>query len=165
MHESAAGTDDGAVDALLVASRALVAVAARSLADAGDITLPQYRALIVLAGRPGLAVADLAAALDVHSSTATRLCDRLVRKKLVRRTPSADDRRSTRLYLAAEGRRIVEQVTDRRRRDLAAIVDRLPAGTTAQVVDVLAAFAAAAGELQAGDLFGWEYEGRGTGPV
>jgi DNA-binding MarR family transcriptional regulator len=162
MHDSrpSEGPDGEVVDALLVASRALVAVAARSLGDAGDITLPQYRALIVLATRPGIAVVDLAAALDVHSSTATRLCDRLVRKKLVRRTPSAEDRRSTRIYLAAAGRRIVEQVTARRRRDLATIAARLPPETTSQIVVVLSAFAGAAGEPVAGDLFGWEYEGR-----
>jgi hypothetical protein len=42
--------DDELVDTVLAASRALVAVAARSLAAAGDeVTLPQYRALIVLA--------------------------------------------------------------------------------------------------------------------
>jgi len=40
------------VDTVLAASRALVAVAARSLAAAGDeVTLPQYRALVVLAAR------------------------------------------------------------------------------------------------------------------
>ena len=42
--------DDELVDTVLAASRALVAVAARSLAAAGDeVTLPQYRALVVLA--------------------------------------------------------------------------------------------------------------------
>ena len=43
---------DELVDTVLAASRALVAVAARSLAAAGDeVTLPQYRALVVLAAR------------------------------------------------------------------------------------------------------------------
>ena len=43
---------DALVDAVLGASRVLVAVAARSLADAGeDVTLTQYRSLIVLASR------------------------------------------------------------------------------------------------------------------
>ena len=47
-------TSDELVDTVLAASRALVAVAARSLAAAGDeVTLPQYRALVVLtAGEP-----------------------------------------------------------------------------------------------------------------
>jgi hypothetical protein len=38
------------IDALLSASRAMVAIAARSLAGLdADVTLPQYRALVVLA--------------------------------------------------------------------------------------------------------------------
>ncbi len=43
--------EEDLVDAVLRASRALVAVAARSIAQAGDaVTLPQYRALVA-AGR------------------------------------------------------------------------------------------------------------------
>jgi DNA-binding MarR family transcriptional regulator len=149
------GSSDDLVDALLAASRALVAVAARSLADAGDITLPQYRALIVLATRPGITVGDLAAALDVHPSTATRLCDRLVAKKLVRRAQSPEDRRSIRLELAAAGTRVVEQVTGRRRRDLAAIAARMPAEAATAAVAALTAFAEAAGPVTGADPFGW----------
>jgi DNA-binding MarR family transcriptional regulator len=148
--------DDPAVDALLVASRALVAVAARSLADIDDITLPQYRALIVLRNHPGIAVTDLAEALDVHPSTATRLCDRLARKQLIRRAQGTQDRRSTELHLAADGRRLIERVTDRRRRDLAAIAAKLPDDVRARAVEALVAFAEAAGEPVGLDLFGWE---------
>ena len=72
---------DELVDTVLAASRALVAVAARSLAEAGDeVTLPQYRALVVLAAQGPRGTAELAAALAVNPSTATRMCDRLVRK-------------------------------------------------------------------------------------
>jgi hypothetical protein len=49
------------VDTALAASRALVAVAARSLAAAGDeVTLPQYRALVVLAAQGPQGTAELA---------------------------------------------------------------------------------------------------------
>jgi DNA-binding MarR family transcriptional regulator len=151
--------EDPLVDAFLVASRALVGVAARSLAGVDDITLPQYRALIVLSTRPGMTVTDLAEALDIHGSTATRLCDRLARKQLVRRTRGTADRRSTELRLAAAGSRIVERVTNRRRRDIAAIADALPPEVRARAVESLAAFAAAAGEPAGVDLFGW-HDGR-----
>jgi DNA-binding MarR family transcriptional regulator len=154
VHECS--VDDPAVDALLVASRALVAVAARSLADIDDITLPQYRALIVLRNHPGIAVTDLAEALDVHPSTATRLCDRLARKQLIRRAQGTQDRRSTELHLAAGGRRLIERVTDRRRRDLAAIAAKLPDDVRSRAVEALVAFAEAAGEPVGLDLFGWE---------
>jgi H+/Cl- antiporter ClcA len=113
---------DTATDALLTASRALVAVAARSLAGIDDVTLPQFRALVILTRPTTVTVGDLAGALDVHPSTATRLCDRLERKRLIRRRPgAAPDRRETTVDLTAAGRRLVARVTDRRRRDLAAI--------------------------------------------
>jgi len=89
------------VDTVLAASRALVAVAARPLAAAGDeVTLPQYRAQVVLAARGPLGTAELA----VNPSTVTRMCDRLVRKGLIRRHRQAGDRRSVRITLTAAGR-------------------------------------------------------------
>ena len=78
---------DELVDTVLAASRALVAVAARSLAAAGhEVTLPQYRALVVPAARGPQGTAELAAELAVNPSMATRMCDRLVRKGLIRPT-------------------------------------------------------------------------------
>lgn len=143
---------------LLTASRALVGVAARSLADVEEVTLPQFRALVVLATRPGTTVGDLAHVLDVHPSTATRLCDRLVAKKLVRRRSGTADRRSTELYLAAAGKRLVERVSVRRRRDLAVIASRLSPEKRQQSVEALRAFGEAAGEVGGADLFGWDVD-------
>ncbi|HET7486918.1 MAG TPA: MarR family transcriptional regulator [Acidimicrobiales bacterium] len=145
-----------AVDAFHLASRALVGVAARSLAGEDDVTLPQWRACVVLSTRPGLTVGDLAAILDVHPSTATRLCDRLVRKRLVLRRPDRADRRTIRLELAAAGNRLVERVTERRRLALAEIVDRIPAPDLAAATEALRRFAAAAREQEGVDPFGWD---------
>ena len=84
MTEHAVG--DTTVDAVLTASRALVAVATRSLGSAAeDTTIAQYRALVVVASRGPQRMVDLAGALDVTPSTAGRMCDRLARKDLVRR--------------------------------------------------------------------------------
>lgn len=147
---------DETVGALLVASRALVAVAARSLADAGDVTLPQFRALVVLSSPSDTTVSDLATALDIHPTTATRLVDRLVRKRLVGRRDAPGDRRVTHLVLTARGRGLVERVTERRARHLREIVQRLPAGRRGEVTAAMQAFADAAGEPSEIDLFGWE---------
>lgn len=142
-------------DELLVASRALVGAAARSLADL-DITLPQYRAVVVVAQRPGLGVGDLAEALEVHPTTATRMCDRLVAKRLLRRRSSAGDRRATELHLTAAGWRLLERVADRRRRAIAEIVARMEPGDSAGAVRALRAFSEAAGESgSTGDPLGW----------
>jgi DNA-binding MarR family transcriptional regulator len=96
--KSAESTTDELVDGVLGASRALVAVAARSLAGvAEDVTLPQYRFLVELASRGPQRLADLAGALGVDRSTATRMCDRLVRKRLVTRRRAQEDRRAVRV--------------------------------------------------------------------
>ena len=90
------GTCGGAVvDAVLTASRALVAVSTKSLGAAAEhTTIAQYRMLVVLASRGPQRMTDLAAALDVAPSTAGRMTDRLVRKQLARRHRARADRRS-----------------------------------------------------------------------
>jgi DNA-binding MarR family transcriptional regulator len=154
---SAGAAADELVDTVLEASRALVAVAARSLAAAGDeVTLPQYRALVVLAARGPQGTAELAAALAVNPSTATRMCDRLVRKGLVRRHRQAGDRRSVRITLTAAGRELVAEVTRRRRAELARLLGALPPSQHEPVIAAFRAFAAAADELpQPGAALGW----------
>jgi DNA-binding MarR family transcriptional regulator len=143
--------DDSPVDlteAMLTASRVLVGVAARSLAVAApaDVTLPQYRALVVLAARGPVRVGVLADALGIHPSTATRLCDRLVDRRLVRRAVDRTNRRETTISLSAAGRKVVDDVTEVRRAEIRGIVDRIPADLRAAAVTALVAFAAAAGE-------------------
>ena len=60
--------DEAAVDAVLTASRTLVAVATQSLgAAAEDITIAQYRALVVLASRGPQRMADLAGGAGCHA--------------------------------------------------------------------------------------------------
>lgn len=141
-----AGIGDVA-EAVLTASRALVAVAARSLATVdSQVTVPQYRALVVLSSRGPLLVGELAEALAIHPSTATRLCDRLVAKRLVRRAVSRENRRETTISLSPAGRELVDAVTDIRHREIAAIVARVPVQTRSGMVDALSAFAEAAGE-------------------
>lgn len=140
----------------MAASRALVGVAARSLASVDAVTLPQFRALVLLASPDRTTVSELAAALGVHPTTATRLCDRLVRKRLVRRSQAAHDRRETELHLTAAGRRLVERVTERRRRDLATIAGRMTPTDAEAAVEALLAFARAAdGAPSEADVFGW----------
>ena len=151
---------DELVDAVLGASRALVAVAARSLATvAEDVTLAQYRVLIELASRGPQRLADLATALGVDRSTATRMCDRLVRKRLVHRRRMNDDRRGVRVSLATSGAELVAEVSRRRRAEIAMIVQRIPKAHRRPVLDALRAFADAAGEVPEQDWsLGWDLD-------
>jgi DNA-binding MarR family transcriptional regulator len=140
--------DEAAVDAVLTASRAMIAVATQSLgAAAEDTTIAQYRALVVLASRGPQRMVDLAAALGVTPSTAGRMCDRLLRKKLIRRQRARADRREVQVSVTAAGRQVVDQATGRRRALIAGILARLSAGQQAEVATALSALAAAAGEI------------------
>jgi DNA-binding MarR family transcriptional regulator len=140
--------DDAVVDDVLTASRSLVAVVTASLgAAAEDTTLAQYRALVVLASRGPQRVGDLGRALGVTPSTAGRMCDRLVRKGLIRRHRARADRRAVQVSISGAGRQVVDEATARRRALLAGILGRLPARQQRAVASALRAFADAAGEI------------------
>ncbi|MEV0272343.1 MarR family transcriptional regulator [Hamadaea sp. NPDC050747] len=126
------------MDALLTASRAMVALAGRSLSGAGtEVTLPQFRALVVLATRGPQRVVDIAAELGVNPSTGTRMCERLVGKGLIERQRDDADRRQVQVSLTAAGRQVVAEVTAQRRTELQRVVDALPDASFGQVASVL----------------------------
>lgn len=146
----ATATDvDELVTAVLTASRALVGVSARSLAGVEDtVTITQFRTLVVLENRGETNLSALAEDLDVNSSTAMRMIDRLLGAGLVTRTENPANRREVLLRLTDEGTRLVRTVTDRRRAEIAGIVTAMPADSRSELVAALHAFAAAAAEPQ-----------------
>ncbi|HWG64062.1 MAG TPA: MarR family winged helix-turn-helix transcriptional regulator [Streptosporangiaceae bacterium] len=136
------------VDAVLTASRTFIAVATKSLGSAAeDTTLAQYRALVVLASRGSQRIVDLAGALGVTPSTAGRMCDRLVRKGLIRRHRTPADRRAVLVSITGAGRQVVDQATARRRALITEILSSLPPARQQEVGNALRAFASAAGEI------------------
>lgn len=142
------GADPAAVDAVLLASRTLIGVATRSLgAAAEETTIAQYRALVVLMSRGPQRLTDLAAALDVAPSTAGRMCDRLVRKGLIRRHRARADRRAVLVSVTGHGRAVVDEATARRRALIADILAGLPLADQQAMAAAMAEFAAAAGEV------------------
>lgn len=149
---------DAIVDAVLSASRVLVAVAARSLGDmAEEVTLTQYRTLVVLASRGPQSLAELAEAVDVTPPTATRMCDRLIKKGLIVRRHDRGDRRLIRLTLAKDGRELVDAVTLRRRTEISHLMEAIPRDQQAALVDSLQRLTAAAGEVPEQDWStGWD---------
>ena len=157
MQTSVSAVNEDAVQALMLASRAFVGLTARSLAGIdGDVTLPQFRALVVLAVRGPQRSIDIAEELRVNPSTGTRMCDRLVRKGMVRRTRSSSDRRVVRLRLSKAGHGIVDQVMSRRRAELERLVAATAELWKPAVTKALCAFAEAAGEPDEHDWWlGW----------
>jgi DNA-binding MarR family transcriptional regulator len=146
--ESAVSDGEREAAAVLLASRALIGVAARSLSVVEDkITLPQYRALVLLGSRGDHNVGALANALAIHPSTATRLCDRLESKGFITRAPSPESRREITLKLAPAGARLLRAVTTRRRTEIHEILARLSRDERRRLRAAFEVFGAAAGEL------------------
>jgi DNA-binding MarR family transcriptional regulator len=140
--------EEALVQALLAVSRAMVALAARNLAalDA-EVTLHQYRTLVLLAGGGPQRSAVLAKELSVAPSTLTRMCDRLVRKELVHRFHRHSDRRSIWLGLTPAGRELVGVVMRARRRELEEVVRGAGLSVSAEGIELLHTFVRASGEL------------------
>lgn len=138
---------DAITDALLTASRLLVAISARSIALVDDtITIPQFRTLVILSNEGPVNLAKLAGLLDVQPSTIGRMVDRLVIAGLIDRKAHPTSRRELVAELTARGRRVVQKVTANRRDELARVVEKMPSRERRGLVRALAAFTAAGGE-------------------
>lgn len=142
-----------ATEQALAATRALVGVAVRSMAVAlEEMTLPQYRVLVLLAARGPLRSGVLAEELGIHASTFSRMADRLVAGGWVRRTDNPDSRREVLVDLDGPGRTLVAEVTTRRTAEITRILRRVDPSRVQAVIEGFATFAEAAGEVDAGEL-------------
>ncbi|MER7182974.1 MarR family transcriptional regulator [Streptomyces hyaluromycini] len=113
--------DLGLVDGLAQLSFLVQGVLGKVAAEHG-LSVVQLRLLGVLRDRtPGMQ--ELAHHLGLDKSSMTGLVDRAERRDLVRRTPSAHDRRSFLVSITPQGQQLARQcevLADRQIRDLAA---------------------------------------------
>jgi DNA-binding MarR family transcriptional regulator len=138
---------DVITDALLTASRLLMAISAQSIAQVDDtITIPQFRTLVILSNRGPMNLATLAGLLGVQASATGRMVDRLVSAGLIDRLPHPTSRRELLVSLTARGHEVVRQVTELRRAEIAVIVAKMPPPERRGLVRALTAFTAAGGE-------------------
>jgi DNA-binding MarR family transcriptional regulator len=143
----AIGSIDELVTAVLTASRVLVGVSARSLAEVEDtVTLAQFRTLVVLDNHEEINLNTLADLLSVTSSTAMRMINRLLISGMVTRRDNPTNRREVLLGVTDEGRRLVRQVTAKRREEITRIVAAMPETRRDELVMAMRAFAEAAHE-------------------
>lgn len=137
-------------DALLTASRLLVAISARSIAHVDEtITIPQFRTLVILSNHGPMNLGTLAGRLGVQRSAAGRMVDRLVAVGLIDRQTNPTSRRELLAALTTRGRQVVRRVTAHRRDEIARIVEAMPAQERRGLVRALTAFTAAGGEPEA----------------
>ncbi|GLZ36151.1 MarR family transcriptional regulator [Lentzea sp. NBRC 105346] len=146
---------DALTDAVLTASRLLMAISARSLASVEEtITLPQFRLLVVLDSRGAMKLTGLADVLAVNPSTATRMVDRLIAADMVARQPNPTSRREVVIELTAAGQKVVRGVLRKRRTEISKIVARMPESKRRGLVNALVAFTEAGGEPPSDD-YSW----------
>jgi DNA-binding MarR family transcriptional regulator len=118
---------DRLADAVLEASRALLAIAVRSVAaGVAEVTVVQHRVLVLLGAQGTLSVNAVAEELGVNQSNASRHCSRLADLGLVTRTRAARDGRAVDVSLTAAGRRQVSVVRAARRRAITRVLAELP---------------------------------------
>lgn len=117
-------TSDDELDAFEAATRDLAGLALGSMADV-DVSLPQFRLLLVLSEQGRSSSTSCADALGVAGSSVTRLADRLhASGHLVRGTGDAN-RSVVTLELTDAGQRVVDRVTTHRRSALRRALDQL----------------------------------------
>jgi len=142
-----------AADATLTASRALLGVVARSVAAALEVvTLPQFRILVVLVGSGPIRIGALAERMHAVASTFSRTIDRMVTGGWVERSSSPDSRREVMIDASRQGRRLVDHVTDLRRREISAVLANMGEEDRDMVMVALSRFSLAAGEPAVEDL-------------
>jgi DNA-binding MarR family transcriptional regulator len=152
MRRNAAGAPprsatDEVADVFIMASRALVGIAVRSINAASvDITLTQHRLLVLLASEGEQTIGSLADQLEVNASNASRLCDRLQRLDLVARDRSSRDGRAVYVSLTPAGRKVVDAVRAHRRREVRQVIAHMRPSDVDAAIRALSAFGEAAHE-------------------
>lgn len=136
------------LDSLMDAARVFAGITAESIAQTGDaVTLPQLRVLVLASTRSALSNAEVAEALDVHLSNASRMCDRLVHAGLLSRRASSHDRRRVQLSLTADGEELLGTVTAHRRAAVSRILHQMPPEEQLALAAALATFTNRSDEL------------------
>lgn len=139
---------DELADVLITISRALMAIAVRSINAAPvEVTLAQHRLLVLLATGHDRTVGALAEQLEVNASNASRLCDRLQKLGLVTRDRSVSDGRAVEVSLTPSGRQLLETVRAHRRAEIRRVLGHMSLVDIEETVKALTAFGEAAHEV------------------
>jgi len=101
-----------------------------------ELTLPQAQVLRVLR-RGAMPTGQLASKLRISAPAITQLTDRLIRKGLIERRTTADDRRCVIVALSERGAHLVDQFRQRRRDIFNHALADLSETDRKQVIEVL----------------------------
>jgi DNA-binding MarR family transcriptional regulator len=135
-----AGTQDQLerfVDLLGAYSSAVLMVRLLEETTGGELTPSQYDALVFIHRHGDCSAKALSEGLQISIPSSTRLVDRLVRKHLVDRRESAEDRRLVQLSVTAQGLQALEQVRQGRVQKLQHALREMTADDREQLLGLL----------------------------
>ena len=81
-----------------------------------DITISQMIILSLLKEKKAIMMSEIAKTLSVTTAAATGLVDRMVKSKLVKRSPCKKDRRVINIELTPKGEKAIDAIAERRYR-------------------------------------------------
>lgn len=102
-----------------------------------DLTLPQVQVLRILHREGAVPTGKLAVCLRISAPATTQLTDRLIRKGLIERRASEDDRRTVLVELSVKGQSLVDRFRKRRNAIFGAALSQLSEEEQSQVVSSL----------------------------
>lgn len=108
----------------------------------GRLRVTQLKVLKLVALTQAHTIGDVAAFLGVSNTAASKAVDKLVRRRLLRRTEGHTDRRESELSLSVEGRRLLERYDSIKDQKLARLLEACTPEqlcTAVQTVDSLTA--------------------------
>ena len=103
----------------------------------GEISLPQYWALLLLGEKGACSMHELAASLQIQLPSATGLVDRLVRLALVKRGHVPGDRRIVSVQLTAKGRQVITHMRKQKSQNLVRMFESLNSAEREQFVNIV----------------------------
>ena len=123
-----AGQQEDLLESMTVVSRHLFRLMVQCLTELGEgneVSATQYRALASLAQRGPRNASVLSEELGVGRPATTKLVDRLVKRRLIKRGAHPADRRQVILEVTDKGREVVRAVQQCRRRKLRRVLSEI----------------------------------------
>ncbi|MFD5625205.1 MULTISPECIES: MarR family winged helix-turn-helix transcriptional regulator [unclassified Streptomyces] len=121
----------------------------RDALSTAPVSAAQTRVMYLIERQPGISLTALRRHLAVAAPSATRLCDRLQAAGFLRRTPSPEDRRETRLDLTEAGTAHLREIRRRREQALRLAMNRMTPSARAALTTGLAALCEAVADIHA----------------
>ena len=126
-----------ALERLVVGAVGMTTVALAEFTPAAELTLPQWRALLVVARADGVRIGEIGSRLGMAPPSTSRLVRRLERRGLVTSARDEADRRGTIVRPTTLGLQLWANLVDYRRRLIADLLDTMPAPLPVDLADEL----------------------------